>query len=234
MRKVKKLPKPKEIEVSSRNKELSYEEFARYREGIMNESPMHRTMMELMVFTGIRRGEVAPLEWSDFDFDNGVMYITKNEQYTQERGWYITTPKSGKARMIPLSSYIVDVMKEWQRTQALNNLLKKGITENKYCFEGIDEGCINPRTISNYCLAFGKKYGIEHFHPHRLRHTFASYYETNQSGDMVSLQEILGHADISTTMRYVHTNLEAKRKAMDNYGNVMAPVKDVLYAKTKG
>ena len=222
MKDLKKPKKPKAKQVETKELALSFEDYQRFEASIKNEPPMKQTMLKLMIYTGLRRGEVAALEWSDFDFDNKILHVTKNLQYVEsEGGWYITSPKSGLARTIPLSEPLIEIMKEWQKIQATNNLLKKGITDNKYCFEGRGGGYMTPTSISNYFKWFGKKYGIADFHPHKLRHTFATYYVISQSGDIVSLQHILGHADLSTTQRYTHGNEDAKRQAMKNFGSFM-------------
>ena len=219
MKDLKKPKKPKATQVETKNKALSFEDFHRFEAALQNEPPMKQAMLKLMGYTGLRRGEIAVLEWKDFDFKNKVLYVTKNAQIAKsEGGWYITTPKSGLSRTIPLPNPAIQVMKEWQRIQAMNNLIKKGITENKYCFEGRDGSYFNPTAISNYFKWFSKKYGIEDFHPHKLRHTFATYYVVSGSGDIVSLQHILGHADLSTTQKYTHANEDAKRQAMNNFG----------------
>lgn len=225
MRDMKKPKKPKAKQAESTNLALTFDEYKRFEEGLKNEPPMHQAMMKLMACTGLRRGEIAPLEWSDFDFENKMLHVTKNAQNAKdEGGWYITTPKSGLSRDIPLPGPIVTVMKEWKITQATNNLLKKGITQNKYCFEGRDGGYFNPTAISNYFKTFSKRYGLPGFHPHKLRHTFGSYFTISQSGDIVTLQHILGHAELSTTQKYAHTNEDAKRWAMNNFGDFMEKI----------
>ena len=225
MKEVKKPKKPKAKMVETKELALTFEEYHRFETGLQNESPMHQALLKLMLYTGLRRGEVACLRWTDFDFDEKKLYVTQNAQNAKsEGGWYITTPKSGLKREIPLSEPIIEVMKEWQRTQATNNLLKKGITQNKYCFEGYEGNYMTPASISNYFKKFGKKYGIEDFHPHKLRHTFATYYISSGSGDIVSLQHILGHADLSTTQRYLHVNKDAERRAMNKFGSFMTQI----------
>lgn len=72
---------------------------------------------------------------------------------------------------------------------------------------------MHPDSPTRYTRSFGRRYGVEHFHPHKLRHTFASIAIT-RGADIVSISEILGHADTSITLRtYSHANAESRKRA---------------------
>ena len=72
---------------------------------------------------------------------------------------------------------------------------------------------MHPTSVTHYFRSFSEKYGVEDFHPHKLRHSFASVAITN-GADVASVSEVLGHADKSTTLRmYTHANEESKRRA---------------------
>jgi site-specific recombinase XerD len=80
---------------------------------------------------------------------------------------------------------------------------------------------MHPDTPSKYLSAFGKKYGIENLHPHKLRHSFASISLTN-GADVVSVSELLGHADTSITLRtYSHASEESRKKAAGIFQNAI-------------
>ena len=75
---------------------------------------------------------------------------------------------------------------------------------------------MHPQSPERYLRNFSKRYGIEHLHPHKLRHTFASVAITN-GADIASISEILGHCDKSVTWRmYTHADKESMKRA----GNV--------------
>ena len=81
---------------------------------------------------------------------------------------------------------------------------------------------MNPQSPTSYFRKFGKKYHIDHCHPHKRRHTFASVAITN-GADVVSVSEILGHSDVSTTLQtYSHANEESKRRAAEIFRNALA------------
>jgi len=70
-----------------------------------------------------------------------------------------------------------------------------------------------PQSPTRYFKKFGQRYGIEDFHPHKLRHTSASLAITN-GADVVSVSEHLGHSDTAVTLRmYAHANKESIRRA---------------------
>lgn len=85
---------------------------------------------------------------------------------------------------------------------------------------------MHPDTPTRYFQRFGKRYGIEHFHPHKLRHTSASLAITH-GADVVSVAARLGHSDSSTTLwMYAHANEESIRR-------VGQTVRDALKEPTK-
>ena len=72
---------------------------------------------------------------------------------------------------------------------------------------------MHPQSPTRYFKKFGAKYGIEDFHPHKLRHSSASIAITN-GADVVSVSERLGHSDTAVTLRmYAHANEESIRRA---------------------
>ena len=72
---------------------------------------------------------------------------------------------------------------------------------------------MHPQSPTRYFKKFGQRYGVEDFHPHKLRHTSASLALTN-GADVVSVSERLGHSDTAVTLRmYAHANEESIRRA---------------------
>ncbi len=80
---------------------------------------------------------------------------------------------------------------------------------------------MHPTSPKTFLNRFSKKYGIEDFHCHKLRHSFASVAITN-GADIASVSEKLGHADKSTTLRmYTHADAEAQKRAGDIFRNAL-------------
>ena len=147
-----------------------------------------------------RRG----LQWRAVDLDAGTITIERNLQYTAERGVYETMPKNGKVRVVDISPDVAELLRALRRTQPVTV---------RWVFTQDDSAePMHPDTPTRYFQRFGKRFGIEHFHPHKLRHTSASIAITN-GADVVSVAARLGHSDSSTTLRmYAHANEESIRR----------------------
>ena len=178
--------------------------------------------------TGCRRGELCALEWNDIDFDNDLIKIKTNLQYTPGKGVYFTTPKSGKTREVDIGEDTAALLKLWKKEQQKICICKYVFNpEKSNQYKHRDNGNpkkekkaipiatmpMSPQSPTRYFKVFGERYGIPDFHPHLLRHTSASVAITN-GADVASVSARLGHADPSTTMRmYTHANEESIRRA---------------------
>ena len=130
------------------------------------------------IHTGMRRGEILQLKWPDVD--------SKNRMIT------IQLSKSGKKRMIPIDNTLMETL------TALPSRFQKG-----YVFPSrVKPG--QPMVDLNHTFRrLVDKVGIENVRFHDLRHTFASHLVMN-GVDIKTVQELLGHANVTMTMRYSH------------------------------
>ena len=157
--------------------------------------------------SGARKGEACGLQWEDIDFRTGKAKIQRNLQYTPEAGVYVTTPKNGKSRTVDLGADTISLLQQLRAEQASSCISKWIFTRDG------SADPMHPQSPTRYFTKFGAKYGIANFHPHLLRHTFASIALTN-GADVVSVSERLGHSDTAVTLRmYAHANEEGIRKA---------------------
>jgi integrase len=145
-----------------------------------------RDIVECAINSGMRKGEILNLEWSQIR--NGHIYLQKT--------------KSNKRREIPINEDLAELFKRIRQRQHLTS---------KYVFTYDGARVESIKTAFNAAL---KRAGIEDFRFHDLRHTFASHF-IMRGGDLKSLQELLGHADIKTTMRYAHLSKAHKEKAVN-------------------
>ncbi len=166
-----------------------------------------QTYISLAADTGLRRGELCGLQWADIDFKAGAVTVRRNLQYTPASGVYATSPKNGKVRVVDVGADVLALLKELREEQSRSCI-------SAWCFsqDGTAEP-MHPQSPTRYFSKFGKRYGIEDFHPHKLRHTSASVALTH-GGDVVSVSERLGHSDTAVTLRmYAHANEESIRRA---------------------
>lgn len=135
--------------------------------------------------TGMRKGEILNLQWSNIDFEYGFIELLKT--------------KSGKARKIPISD------KLWQ---VLNNQNKN----NKYVFINPETGLPYVDIKKSFNKA-KEEAGIKDFRFHDLRHTVATRL-VEKGIDLLVVMDILGHTNIETTMRYAHPIPKRKSEAI--------------------
>lgn len=185
-----------------------------------------RAMIRLIEDTGIRRGEACGLKWENIDFSRNAALIKWNVCYTKEKGIYIDTTKTGKEREVYFTPAVAALLKQYQAEQIeatkkrTARLIKDKkpldfekivIPEHVFTEKGINAP-MHPDSLNVFLRSFSKKCGIK-IHPHKLRHSFASLAITN-GADVASVSEVLGHAQISTTLNmYTHANEESKRRA---------------------
>ncbi len=161
---------------------------------------MQQTIYHLLLTTGIRRGECYGLKWQDIDLENMLIHIERNVTYTKADGLQIGPPKTDLGiRDIPLTQYTTSLLTAYKAhlSHAYN------VEYNMFVFPSAESPYEphQPAYITKHMKKFMKRIGLPDMSPHDLRHTCASLLL--QSGaDIKSVQDILGHADASTTLNY--------------------------------
>lgn len=173
--------------------------------------------VSLLLCTGMRIGEAAALAWSDIDYKQNVIHVTKTVTFNEDGTVNIGSPKSeaGK-RDIPLNETIKGVLSSQRKK--LGNILP--MNDNRV-FASVYGGIVHNHAINRAisdALARLEEQGkpIEHFTAHALRDTFATRY-IEQGGSPQTLKTILGHSSLAMTMDlYSHVLPNTKQKEMDN------------------
>ncbi|MCD8099308.1 MAG: site-specific integrase [Oscillospiraceae bacterium] len=200
-------PKPRKDEKPAKQSAYTVEETRHILQCLENEPLKWRCYVNLLLDSGARRGEINALQWNDIDFEDASITISKNLQYTKDKGVYIDTPKNGEGRVVDVGEDTLSLLRQLRQQQAEECISKFVFTQH-----GSAE-VMHPQSPTRYFRKIGEKYGIQDFHPHKLRHTSASLSITN-GADIVSTSERLGHADSFVTLRmYAHSNPEAIRNA---------------------
>ena len=202
-------PKPRKDEQPKEEEEKAYTapELHRILQCLKGEPLKWRCYVSLVADTGVRRGEACGIQWADIDFKAGTVTFRHNLQYTPAAGVYDTSTKGKRARTVDVGPHVLELLQQLREVQASSAISKWVFTK-----EGSPEP-MHPQTPTEYFHSFGQRYGIEDFHPHKLRHTSASVALTN-GADLISVSERLGHKDPATTARiYAHANQESIRRA---------------------
>tara|TARA_R110002050_G_scaffold9504_1_gene32885 strand:+ start:25661 stop:26560 length:900 start_codon:yes stop_codon:yes gene_type:complete len=154
-----------------------------------------RAMMELFYSSGLRLAELANLDLRDVDFGDQLVHVLG---------------KGNKQRIVPVGRHAIKALQLW-----LSKREELGFFEHTALFITQQGRRLGVRSIQKRLSYWGKKQGIsDKVHPHRLRHAFASHM-LEASGDLRAVQELLGHADISTTQIYTHVDFQHLAKVYD-------------------
>ena len=165
---------------------LTKEEEIRLYQQIDEYAPHIKSLVTTALQTGMRRGEIFNLKWSNIDFDYGFIELLET--------------KSGKSRKIPLSKTMLELLNNTPRI-------------SEFVFVNKDTGY--PYTdIKHGFSTVLEKADIQNFRFHDLRHTVATRL-VEKGIDLVVVKEILGHSKIETTMRYAHAVPKRKLEAIE-------------------
>ena len=179
----------------------------------------------MALFTGMRRGEMLALQWSDVKFEEGLLLVNKNRTGTKaETTKKITTPKSESSnRKIPIHPVLVDVLKaEKSRQDDLKKYMGKSYPGEDYVVLSTDiKPYSNLSAINRVVNRLIKGAGLKHTTIHGLRHAVASMLDDGGT-NIRDISVLLGHKSIQTTERiYIERIRKAKKENIDVLGNII-------------
>jgi integrase/recombinase XerD len=158
-----------------------------------------RAMLEFLYATGVRVSELCKVRVSDVELRLGYVRILG---------------KGNKHRLVPVGASAIKMVEEYLAS-GRSGLLKR--RASPYLFITSRGGAMTRQAFWKLLRRYGCKAGIfHHLTPHVLRHTFATHL-LEGGADLRSVQEMLGHADISTTQVYTHVMRARLRKTIDDY-----------------
>jgi integrase len=141
-------------------------------------------------FTGLRMGELLALRWRDVDFTGATIRVRASYYLGQ-----LTTPKSGKVRAVPLAPDVAAALAQLGRRE-------HWLGDDDLVFVGETGGYLDGSALRRRYKAAIAGAGLRPLRFHDLRHTFGT--RMIAKADIRRVQEWMGHADIQTTMRYLH------------------------------
>jgi integrase/recombinase XerC len=147
-----------------------------------------RAMLELMYSSGLRLAELTDLDVGDVDLADGTVRVTG---------------KGNKDRVVPVGRYAREALSAWRKARAA-----LAGADEKALFVSNRGGRISRRSVQARVDHWAKRQGIgTRVSPHLFRHSFASHL-LESSHDLRGVQELLGHANISTTQVYTHLDFQ--------------------------
>jgi len=179
------------------SKERSYYGFAEYEALLATANAEQRIMILLGAEAGLRAGEISALEWSDIDFDRGVLTVNRAIWKGE-----IGLPKGNKIRRIPIHGRLPAALKAYRHLRGQRVLYRaNGLTPRR------DD-------LADWLRAAEQAAGLPVTgHVHSLRHTFCSHLAL-AGADVRTIMALAGHASIVTTQRYMHLAPDSTENAV--------------------
>lgn len=171
---------------------------AEYRQLLSYADGVWRDMIMLAIDTGLRFGELTALTFNDVNWEKRVLTISK--AFARGR---LGTPKSDKTRQVPLGDAAFNLVERRRR-----------FATSAYVFEYRGAGPVNQFTAADNLARICREAGLPRLGWHALRHSFGTHL-TDLNVSIRVVQELLGHSDIRTTMRYTHVTDATARAAID-------------------
>jgi integrase/recombinase XerC len=154
-----------------------------------------RAILELFYSSGLRLAELVSINLTDMDLHDGLVRVTG---------------KGAKTRVVPVGSHARAALQAWLEARAACAALGETAL-----FVARNGRRLSARSVQQRLHTWARRQGVGvAVHPHMLRHSFASHL-LESSGDLRAVQELLGHADISTTQIYTHLDFQHLAKVYD-------------------
>lgn len=155
-----------------------------------------KAIMELFYSSGLRLAELVNLNFMELDLADRLVRVKLG--------------KGKKTRIVPIGRYALSALQDWLHERSLIPL-----QDTDAVFVSRQGKRLTPRAIQLRIAQWAKRQGLgQHVHPHMFRHSFASHL-LESSQDLRGVQELLGHANISTTQVYTHLDFQHLAKIYD-------------------
>ena len=198
---------------------LSKPEQSKIENYIIQKNSWYHFGILISLYTGLRLGELLALKWDNINLKNRLIYIDKTISSISQNHKYLIIedlPKTNSSiREIPISNSLLNILKGL-----------KYKSKNEYVVCSYSGNQIKTRAYQKSFELLLEKLDIKHYGFHSLRHTFATRL-LEQGTDVKTISELLGHSSPTITLnRYVHTNIQNKRKALENLTKKSAKMTD--------
>lgn len=179
------------------------------------------TLFRLLAFSGMRKGEALALKWTDLNFKENEIKISKAISRGKDNQLYLKSTKTGTVRTIKMDDQTMQILKQWKKQQQQELLILGFNTLNKeqLVFSNTKNEYLQPTKTRRWLVQVQKKYNLKSITTHGLRHTHCSLlFEAGAS--IKEVQDRLGHSDVKTTMDiYAHVTHKAKAEAIQKFEN---------------
>ena len=196
---------------------------ARLLEALEQAPEQYRVMVALLLFTGLRRGELCGLEWDDIDWDEGLLSVRRSSLYLPKQGIFTDETKTATSqRVIKLPDDALTLLRQHRTEQAKQRLLVGDQWQDSHrLFTTWNGSPIHPDTFSKWFSGFVKAHDLPPVTAHSLRHTNATLLIA-AGVNVKTVSAHLGHATIATTGNiYAHAIKSAEAAAAEALQSVL-------------
>ncbi|KLV18479.1 tyrosine-type recombinase/integrase [Bacillus altitudinis] len=180
----------------------------------LNLNKQDYVMFHLLIYTGMRKGELLSLEWNDIDFDECTIFISKTLFFKDDKQ-IIQKAKTYQTRTIHIDTKTVDILKKWRIQQQKHVLNSNDTLDIKNVLTREDKRPLRLAYPNDKLESFIKTHNLHPITVHGFRHTHASIlFEAGATVKEVQVR--LGHRDIKTTMNiYTHVTKTVKERTAE-------------------
>ncbi|ARP84050.1 tyrosine recombinase XerC [Bordetella genomosp. 8] len=170
-----------------------------------------QAMLELLYSSGLRLSELTSLDWR---YERGADHTSASWLNLDERE-VVVLGKGGKQRAVPVGAAAVQALRAWLPARAALLGPRSTPSDAAALFLGARGHRISPRVVQSQLAKLARVAGLPvHVHPHVLRHSFASHV-LQSAQDLRAVQEMLGHANITTTQVYTRLDFQHLAQVYD-------------------
>ena len=195
-------------------------------QALESEDIQNRTIIKVLLYTGMRRGELCGLTWADIDFEKSIIHIQRSSLYLADKGIFEDETKNTTSRRsikVPTDAMrALQLFQEWQNQQIY--LLGDQWQASGRVFTSWNGAPIHPDTISGWFSHFIEKHNLPDISLHSLRHTNATLLIAAGT-NLQTVAARLGHSSINTTAKiYAHAIQAADAAAADTLQDLLNPL----------
>lgn len=186
------------------------------------EETMFQVLIHLAIVTGMRRGELCAMKWSNIDLKQGLVIVKQSNYKLTGEEIKTKKPKNKKSREIVIPDYLKELLHRHQLEQ-MQNAMRLGDKwhGDGWIFTQWNGEPMNPQTPTKQFTKFLARNNIPHRKFHSLRHTSATLLLSSGT-NIKNVASRLGHSQLSTTNRYVHALRDADERAASTFETLFA------------
>jgi len=194
------------------------------------EEEWHKIVFHLALYTGMRRGEILGLKWSDINFDKKNISVNRSLAFVPGQGYLLSTLKTKNAkRQITISAQLADMLFLHKKKQEeVNTLFSGGYNDQELVICSHLGTIQDPQNVLRVMKRIIQTSGVSPIRFHDLRHTHASIL-ISEGVDLVKVSKRLGHANAKITLEYyAHLMPNEDDQVADIFDQVMNRTKETM------